>query len=307
MAKADAEQIVTDAVIAYLEAFEAGNLPSDWVRPWDKLVTDSHYCAATGREYTGFTNIFFLSMFSWSKGFTSTAWGTYKQWASLGTDENPVSVKKGAKAAYISVPKPFKKKDGNGNVLVDSNGEAITGMWYDMKAVFNADQVEGWVEPVIVKENKVRDIAAADKFLANLNMDFQHGGDRAFYSPVGDHVRMPAPEAFNDTKFSTATETYYSTRLHETIHWTGHKTRCNRPMETFKGSTEYAFEELVAEMGATILCHEFAIADAPRAAHAQYIKSWLKALKNDKRMVFKACGQAQKAIQWMKDQQPTKG
>lgn len=305
--KADAHQIVTDAVVDYLSAFESGSLDSKWVRPWEKLLTDQHYCAGTGKAYSGFVNTLSLSVLAWSRGFTSTAWGTFKQWKELGTDEAPVSVRKGAKACFIFVPIIFNKKDGAGNTITDANGDEIKGMSFKQVAVFNADEVDGWTAPAIEdRTNKVMNVAEADKFFKALDMDFQHGGDRAYYSPVGDHVRMPAPEQFIDTSFSTATEAYYGTKFHETVHWTGHEKRCKRAVANAKGSEAYAEEELVAELGATILCHEFGISESPRADHAQYIASWLKALKNDKRMIFKACGQAQKAVKWLHDQQPTK-
>lgn len=306
--KADAHQIVTDAVIAYLEAFEKGELDSKWVRPWEKLLTDSHYCAATGEAYKGIVNMFALSVLSWKRGFKSLAWGTFKQWKELGTEEKPVGVRKGAKACYIFVPLLFTKKDGSGNPMVDSDGNELKGLSFKQVPVFNADEVDGWTEPMPeMPVSKVMEDSKIDKFIASLGMDLSFGGNRAYYSPVGDHVRMPPKEAFKDTKTSTATEAYYGTLLHETVHWTGHKSRCNRAVANMFGTEAYAEEELVAEMGATILCCKFAVSESPRADHAQYIASWLKSLKNDKRIIFKACGQAQKAIRWMEDQQPTKG
>ena len=109
--KTDAHQIVTDAVISYLEAFERGELDSKWVRPWEKLLTDSHYCPSTGKAYTGIVNMMALSVLSWERNFGSKAWGTFKQWKELGTEDKPVSVRKGAKACYIFVPIIFSKKD----------------------------------------------------------------------------------------------------------------------------------------------------------------------------------------------------
>ena len=300
--KADAQQIVTDAVIAYLEAFEKGEMDSTWVRPWEKLFV-RHYCPATGKSYEGFVNTLALSVLAWQRGFTSTAWGTFKQWKEMG--EN-VSVRKGAKAAYIFVPLLFTKKHADGSTMIDGNGDEIKGLTFKQVAVFNAEDVDGWTEPTVVERtNKVADVPAAEKFLKNLNADFSHGGDRAYYSPAGDHIRMPDPKQFRDTPFSTATEAYYGTKLHEYVHWTGHESRCKRNLANAFGTEAYAEEELVAELGATMLCHEFGISESPRPDHAQYIKSWLRRLKDDKRMIFKACGQAQKAVKWMQDQQPT--
>ena len=296
----DAHQIVTDAVINFLEKNEAENAGGKWTRPWVKLLGETHYCPATGKVYNGFVNTLCLSVLAAERGFTSNAWGTFKQWLSLGTDEAPVCVRKGSKGSYIFKPTMSKRQDAAGDDFM-----VITG-WMQY-AVFNAEDVDGYTEiKPEAPASKVVDNSVVDGFLANLDMDFSHGGDRAYYSPPGDHVRMPAPEAFVDTPFGTATESYYGTRLHETIHWTGHSNRCNRDLSGGKGSTEYAFEELVAEMGAAILCNMFGVSDSPRDDHSQYIKSWLTALKNDKEFVIEACKKSQQAIKWLEKQQPVK-
>lgn len=303
---ADAHQIVTDAIITFLEDCEAGNADGKWTRPWTKLLTDSHYCPATDKAYAGIVNTMSLSVLAITRGFTSKAWGTFKQWKSLGTDDKPVSVRKGAKACYIFVPMIFSKKDGAGNVIVNSAGQEIKGLSFKQVAVFNASEVEGYTEiKPEVPASKVVDDAVVDRFIANLGIDIAFTGDRAFYSPAGDFIRMPIREAFNDTPHGTATEAFYGVQLHEVVHATGHEKRAKRDLANAFGSEAYAAEELVAEMGAAILCNMFGVSDSPRPDHAQYIKTWLKALKNDKRMIFKACGQAQKAIKWMEAQQPT--
>ena len=303
--KADAHQIVTDAVIAYLEECEAGNAKGQWTRPWTKLLTDNHYCPFTNKAYAGTVNIMSLSVLAWKRNFSSLAWGTYKQWKELGTDDKPVSVKKGAKSCYIFVPMIFSKKDASGNVITNSSGDEVKGLSFKQVPVFNADEVDGYTEiKPEIPPCKVVDDVVVDKFIARLGIDITFTGDRAFYSVTGDHVTMPIKEAFNDTPHGTATEAFYGVQFHEMIHATGHESRCKRPLANGFGSEAYAAEELVAEMGAAILCHMYGVSDSPRADHAQYIKSWLKALKNDKRMIFKACGQAQKAIKWMEGKQP---
>ncbi|MCP4379165.1 MAG: hypothetical protein GY794_23715, partial [bacterium] len=54
------------------------------------------------------------------------------------------------------------------------------------------------------------------------------------------------------------------------IHWTGHGSRLDRIASTDKYSSEYAFEELVAELGAAFLCAELGITAEQR--HADYIE-----------------------------------
>jgi antirestriction protein ArdC len=46
------------------------------------------------------------------------------------------------------------------------------------------------------------------------------------------------------------------------------------------------------------------LANEPRPDHAQYLASWLKVLKADKRAIFTAASGAQKAVDWMVVKQP---
>jgi len=293
--KADAHQIVTDAVIKFLESGETGK----WNKPWEALLQEGNYCPATEKAYNGFVNNMSLNVLAYVNSFGSQAWGTYKQWKSLGTDDAPVNVKTGAKAAYIFVPMIYTKKDRNGDAVTDSNGDEKKGLSFKQVPVFNADQVDGYTEvkpelPV----SKVLDNAKVDRFVSKTGAQITHNGNRAFYSVGGDHITMPLKEAFKDT------EGYYGTLLHEMIHWTGESKRCNRDLTGgMFGNEAYAFEELVAEMGAAIMCNQFGISDEPRADHAKYIKSWLKGLQNDKNAVFKAAGLAQKAIKHLETYQ----
>ena len=68
------------------------------------------------------------------------------------------------------------------------------------------------------------------------------------------YIGMVNKEQFNNLDGSNATENYYATILHELTHWTGHKSRCDRQekykSKFFDDMNKYAFEELVAELGA---------------------------------------------------------
>src|SRR5208337_1511759 len=84
--------------------------------------------------------------------------------------------------------------------------------------------------------------------------EIKHGGGRACYSPSLDCVTIPKPEQFQSG------QDFYSVLFHELTHSTGHASRLNRKgisgsegeWSAF-GSTPYALEELVAEMGAAFL------------------------------------------------------
>lgn len=115
---------------------------------------------------------------------------------------------------------------------------------------------------------------------------------------------MPDTSAFVDTRQGTATENYYAILLHELTHWTGAPKRLDRDKAQTKAKTKaerdsYAFEELIAELGAAFLCSSLGIVQTPRDNHALYIKCWLEALKNDKKYIFKASAKASKAADYL--------
>jgi antirestriction protein ArdC len=93
---------------------------------------------------------------------------------------------------------------------------------------------------------------------------------------------------------------YYAVSLHEHTHWTGHESRLNRPRVNRFGSEEYAEEELVAELGSAFLCSHLQIIPTLRQDHAAYIKSWIRILKADKRVIFKASSLAAKAADYLR-------
>ena len=100
-----------------------------------------------------------------------------------------------------------------------------------------------------------------------------------------------APAAF------ASASSYYNVALHELTHWSGHPARCNRDLTGRFGDSVYAAEELIAEMGAAYLCAHCRIDGELR--HAGYIASWLKVLRGDKRAIFTAAAQAQRAADYV--------
>ena len=85
--------------------------------------------------------------------------------------------------------------------------------------------------------------------------------------------------------------------LHEGIHATGHKSRLDREKGKRFGDHAYAYEELIAELGAAMLCAHCGLDGDLR--HAAYIESWLKALKDDKKFIISAAGKAQAGMDWL--------
>jgi antirestriction protein ArdC len=117
----------------------------------------------------------------------------------------------------------------------------------------------------------------------------------ACYVPQLDKIRMP-----DFGRFKTAVD-YYATLAHEHVHFTRHPSRLHRDFSGRFADAAYAFEELVAELGAAFLSAELGLSVEPREDQAVYIKSWLQCLKQDARAIFTAASKAQAAVDWMKD------
>lgn len=160
-----------------------------------------------------------------------------------------------------------------------------------------------------VKAKKVNPIAQAQSIIDGYKNPptYTFEGDKAYYQPSTDTLNMPKIEAF---KSETG---YYSTFFHEMTHSTGHSKRLDRGNDTRvrdgskKDKTAYAFEELVAELGAVFLCAESGILFHTRENSAKYLKGWNNALvselENDNRFFLKASAKAQKAVHHILDRE----
>ncbi len=96
---------------------------------------------------------------------------------------------------------------------------------------------------------------------------------------------------------------YYCTYFHELTHSSGAKKSLNRDMTGTFGSKPYAFEELIAELGAVFMCSESGILFQTKENSAKYLKNWntvlVSELENDNRFFLKASAQSQKAVNYI--------
>lgn len=120
---------------------------------------------------------------------------------------------------------------------------------------------------------------------------------RAFYSPSEDRVSIPQVELFKSSK------EYYGTVFHELIHWTGHESRLNRPLQGMNDRENYAFEELIAEIGSLIInLNNNELENFQNSI--VYLKGWLSHTKKDdntncENTLRKAFIEAQKAVSYI--------
>lgn len=278
--KRDIYQEVTDQIIA---ALEQGTAP--WVKPWKDApgAGDFPHNYISGRPYSG-VNVLLLWAEAMNKGYRSSAWLTFKQAKDKGGH-----VRKGEKGTRIVFWKFLEKQTGQ----TDDDGNPINDRIPMCRAytVFNVEQCEGIGEteaPEIVTPDGYEHIEEA---IQAIGADVVIRGNRAFYVPSLDFIQMPAPDQFQSPA------DYYATLMHEHTHWTGHKSRLDRDLSGRFGDESYAAEELIAEIGAAFVCARLGIEG--KLQHAEYIASWLKVLKNDKRAIFTASSHAQKAAEYL--------
>lgn len=281
-----------------VDAIESGASGKDLVTPWTSAATSGRPINLVSRKPYRGVNILSLWIASQLKGYSSPTWATFKQWSDRGA-----SIRKGEKATQIVFWKSLNIKDDEADSDADGENEKSI-MFAKGYHVFNATQVTGYDEaPPVSRADKTAVIANADAFVGALGAKIVHGEGGAYYRPSTDTVNMPPRQDFVGSKTSTPTEAYYSVLLHELTHWTGHKSRLDRLALSRFGSEQYAAEELVAELGAAFLCADLGLSLSPRPDHAQYIASWLKALKADPRAIFQAASKAQQAVDFMNSKQ----
>lgn len=283
----DVHQQLTDKIVRMMEAG-----PGTFAMPWRRNTGKPLFLpenVLTKKRYRGI-NIVSLWGAAEEANFASPIWGTYKQW-----QEKGAQVRKGEKGSLVVVYKEFHVAPEEDNDKDDGRRMFARASW-----VFNAAQVDGFE----VGNEKIDDLGPIEKrenaeaFVRATGATIVTGGDRACYVPSMDIVKMPDEGRFIGEN-ATRTESWYAVLAHELVHWTGPKKRLDREFGKRFGDEAYAFEELVAELGAAFLCASLNISNEPRADHAQYLDHWLKILKQDKRAIFTAAAKASAAADYL--------
>jgi antirestriction protein ArdC len=283
----DIYEKITNQIVAELEK---------GVRPWNKPWKADHAAGwisrplrANGAAYRGI-NVVVLWTEAVRKGFATPIWMTFKQAQELGAH-----VRKGEQGSPVVYASTLNRTEADA-----TTGEDIERNIPFMKGytVFNVEQVDGlpdhFYQPYAPTLDPAQRVAHADAFFAATGADIRHGGNRAYYAPSQDLIQLPLFETFEDVV------SYYSSLAHESIHWTKHETRLARDFGGKRwGDEAYAAEELVAELGAAFLCADLQLSPHVREDHADYIATWLKVLKDDKKAIFTAAAHAQRAADFL--------
>tara|TARA_R110001592_G_scaffold104354_1_gene293679 strand:+ start:21877 stop:22953 length:1077 start_codon:yes stop_codon:yes gene_type:complete len=310
------DKVVQEMADAVMKAIKSGEKP--WLKPWDtsKCTTGLAHNVASGKPYRG-VNQFYLSIASIDIEFAS-----YKQWAEVGrkhavaNDEwewaedgkgkrfkkatEYYGVQKGSSShtvIYFTIIKKEDKETGEESRIPILKwfrvfGRSQTNIPAPYVEPPTEDELPKFTERQEAIEQQIYDWMEAE------GITFDNGGTRAFYRYATDHIQMPDKIAF------PSGYAYMPTLLHESVHATGHRKRLSRKMGSGFGSEDYAFEELVAEMGASLLCRHFNILPTEALEdglenQVSYIANWLKRLQSNPKMLISAGSKAQRAMDYI--------
>lgn len=271
---ANVYEMVTQKII---EQLEKGIIP--WKKSW--CNAGGAYNIVTKKPY---------SLINQLALFDNGAYGTFKQWSEMGG-----KIKKNAKAQIIIFWKIYEKKD--------DDGEIVTLPVLRYFNVFHQSQVEGIeVEKLVSLPSKENDrIEKAEmikrKYIEKDGVELvETFSNKAFYSPAFHLINIPKIDQFEDVR------KYYATFFHEAVHSTSKHLK--RELGTSFGSTLYSKEELVAELGSSMILSELGIETESTIKNAAaYIQSWIKYLRGDSKLIVQAASKAEKASKYILEEE----
>jgi len=275
-------QEITDKIIRELEQ---GRVP--WVQPWANTAAPLGLPknAATGRAYSG-VNIVLLWMACMERGFTTQTWLTYRQAAKIGAHVR--KGEKGTTVVYADRFIPWRERQR----AAETGDQPDAIPFLKRFTVFNTDQCEDLPADLAPAPQPPADhliLSQADALIRATGADIRIGGNKAFYVPSADYIQMPPPSAFFELI------DWHRTVLHELVHYSG--PRLNRDLSGAFGSSAYAFEEIIAEIGSAFLCAALSI--VPTVRHADYIAHWAEVLREENRAIIRAASAASKAADYL--------
>jgi antirestriction protein ArdC len=297
------EKLVADLIAL----MEQGTAP--WRREWQGHQ-GSHRNLLTGHAYRG-SNPLLLEFGALLKGYTLPLWLGGTQAKAQGWFP-----RKGSSAVRIIRPQLNQRDqlDEQGKVLLSPEGEPLTTSWvsYKIVPVFNAADLvattpetqQSLTAAITTALNQAGPPPAAAARLLHAEAVLEawpvatvFGGAVACYSPVADRIAMPAAEAFSSR------EAFATTWAHEQVHSTGHTSRLARNLSGVMGSRAYAKEELVAELGAVIVCQRLQIGSDIQN-HAAYLTHWAELLKESPAVLFQVLSAARQAADLIAPEPP---
>jgi len=268
---------ITDKMITLIDEVTKG----ENVNLWDKLPFSVPKNGFRNYNYTGL-NWLHLNLTCMFRKLDQNVWFTFHE-----IQQMKAKLKKGAEGVKVLY---FKKIQEVINGVEET--KSIIKYYY----VFNIsdiDNLDDKYKPAEIVANEWQKFENAEEILTNSKVNIIYKAqNKAYYSPTTDKITLPERSQFKGS------EEFYNVAFHELIHATGAPHRLNRFNLSIQNKEDYAFEELVAELGAVFLAQSLGFNKLLKPS-AFYLKSWLKALKNDTSFIFKASLHASKAYNYI--------
>ena len=299
-------ELFADMIIEKIEG-----LQQDWNKPWFTQGALRWPKNLTGREYNGM-NALMLMMHCEKNGYTIPRFCTFdciqrfnKPDGKDGEELPRVSVRKGEQSfpvmltTFTCIDKETKEKikyDDYKRLTDEEKAHYNVYPKLQVFRVFNVAQTnlqearpKLWEkleqeETVTARENQdsfkfepVDKIIADNLWICPIKPQYQ---DNAYFSISKNEIVVPEMRQLKNS------EAFYGTLFHEMIHSTGAKDQLDRfsPSHGF-GSSEYAREELVAELGSALTSQRYGMTKNIKEDSCAYLKSWLTQLKESPQFI----------------------
>lgn len=279
----------------YIQSLEEDKIP--WEQPWTMDVPQN---AVSNYKYNGINNLI-LSYVAVQRGYKDNRWCTYNQ-----MKKQHWKFKSNAKGQGVWIEFWSKYNTKTKQTVSFKEYEKIISESPELtdnfkticinRVVFNADLIEN----IPVQKEKEENINCSEyinNIIKNMNIDYNEGGNNAYYSPALDKICIPKPSQFKDVY------SFYATQLHELSHATGHPNRLNRDIINSFGTEKYAEEELRAEISSSFLMQKLKLNydETHHEEHKNYIRNWIDILKNQPSALFKAIKDADTIVDYLEE------
>ena len=291
-----------------IEKIKSLNGKDVWQKPWFTEGTLQWPKNMTGREYNGM-NALMLLMLCEKKGYQIPRFCTFDCVQRMNDkanadDKSRVMINKGEKSfpvmltTFTCIHKDTKERikwDDYKRLSDEEKNQYNVYPKLQVFRVFNVSQTnlqearpELWAK--LEAENKRPEREKGDLFnFEPVDVMIRDNrwicpikpvhGDQAYFSISRNEIVVPQKVQFKDG------ESFYANLFHEMGHSTGHESALDRIKPTTFGSSDYAREELCAELTAALTAQRYGMSKHLKEDSAAYLKSWLDSLNESPQFI----------------------
>ena len=273
-------EIITEKIIERVEAMIENGETANWLCPWQRLGLPKSYISE--KAYSGI-NLWLLE---------SGYYLTWNQYLDIKKKNPDVSLKKGSKS-HLCVYFNYNEVEN------EETGETKKVPYLKYYRLFESGDFENLPPKDKLIDYEHGEHADIDDFMSAYakNADVRSTvkkSDKAYYSPLFDEIVIPQPSMYPDFN------NYVAVLAHEIIHSSGSKKRLDRIKDDFCEEETYSKEELIAQLGSSLLCFLLGYDTAETVNNdVNYIRGWLSHLKDNTRELVSAAAKAQQAVDYV--------